>query len=433
MFDARSTASDLVPSEKTLRVLVNYDDPYVQPLILAAIANVLGSSLHQTISSLDQLPSPNTPLLQWSSYENIVFEHGLAQPTTSLANAYVIRKALIRKHYLATTARNWITKHPDSLLQRHVKPAVDFEVDYAEFLDEALLEAFELHEAFARNADKMPEEREWWILKPGMSDGGQGIRIFSTKDELTAIFEEWEAAQPDSSDEGSEEGQPGASKDQIITSQLRHFVAQPYIHLPLLFAPGHHKFHIRTYALAAGSLRVHVYQEMLALFAATPYTPPGDNGDKDMTGHLTNTCLQSGAHQGNVRRFWDLPSTPSSRHSLPADWKAQVFEQICTITGETFKAAAKGMMIHFQTLPNAFEIFGLDFLADERGTAWLLEVNAFPDFKQTGQGRKDIIAGLFEQVVEVAVNPFFGFDGGERALPDDAQMRMVLDIDMGRR
>ena len=130
---------------------------------------------------------------------------------------------------------------------------------------------------------------------------------------------------------------------------------------------------------------------MLALFAATPYSPPWSSDSspntRDLSAHLTNTCLQTGSHDGAVEAFWDLPLSPSL--------KSEVFKQICETTGDIFEAAAKGMMVHFQTLPNAFELFGLDFLVDEQGVPWLLEVNAFPDFKQTGEELKTLVGGLW--------------------------------------
>ena len=404
--------------------LINYEDPYVQPLILSALERLLPKHLppnsYTLISSLDDLPSPTSPLLVIGAYECLPFDHIIDHRTT-LCNAYVIRKALIRKHYLSTTAFNWTTKNPSSILATNVRPSCDFELDYAEFLNDALVEAWELQESFRRNKDKEVEQREWWILKPGMSDRGQGIRLFSTEEELQGIFEEWEAERPESDDEGDEkEGERDSKEatqggreevkhggDYIVTSHLRHFIAQPYIHPPLLVPSNPHKFHIRTYVLAFGSLKVYVYKPMLALFSATPYTPPwafssNTSTSQDLSAHLTNTCLQSGIHEGSVQEFWNL--------DLSQDLKQKVWKQICETTGEIFEAAAKGMMVHFQTMPNSFEVFGLDFLVDEGGTAWLLEVNAFPDFRQTGDELKGLVGGLWEEVVGTVVEEFFGVE-----------------------
>ncbi|KAI5298446.1 Aminolevulinate dehydratase, partial [Ascosphaera pollenicola] len=174
---------------------------------------------------------------------------------------------------------------------------------------------------------------------------------------------------------------------------------------------GNRKFHIRTYVLAVGSLRVYVFREMLALFAEKEYKEPWDASSiDDLTRHLTNTCIQDTAGlptYNSVKRFWSLPDDAPG--VTKPDWKHHVYEQICCVTGEIFKAAARGMLVHFQTLPNAFELFGVDFLVDHTGNAWLLELNAFPDFKQTGDELRDRVVGkLFEAVVDAAVKPFFG-------------------------
>jgi tubulin--tyrosine ligase len=415
------------PKQKHLYALINYEDEYVQPLILAALESKLPKGSYTLITSISELPSPETPFLQISSYETLPFEQTLSNPTSTLINAYIIRKALIRKHYLSTTRHNWIAKHPNSVLVTNLKTSCDFELDYAEFLDDALVEAWELKESFEKNEGKEPGEREWWILKPGMSDRGHGIRLFSSEEELQSIFEEWEEGMPDSDDEYDDGDTDMATNtntdkdDYNMTSHLRHFIAQPYIHPPLLL-PGPTslptKFHIRTYVLASGSLKIYVYKQMLALFASEAYVPPWESDD--LKPHLTNTCLQtsssspSSSNQNSketynpVSSFWSLPTS-----SLPLHQKEEIFDQICKTTAEIFEAAARGMMVHFQTLPNSFEIFGLDFLVDEGGKAWLLEVNAFPDFGQTGGELKDIVMGLWEGVVGEVVNDFFGIGNGQ--------------------
>jgi hypothetical protein len=441
------------PADPKTYALVNYEDAYVQPLLLAALQKHIPSL--ELITSLSQLPTPSAPCLQFMQYESIDWDHLMSHSSTALTNAYVIRKALIRKHYLSTTIANWVTKYPESLLKKHVKPSVEFEVDYAEFLDDALVEAWELKESWARNEELAEDDdaREWWILKPGMSDRGQGIRLFSSEEELTAVFEEWDPESDDEEEEEDARSDAGAANDDegngIITSQLRHFIAQPYIHPPLLLSPSPssppRKFHIRTYVLATGALKIHVYRPMLALFAADAYIPPSatslsEDRDAALRAHLTNTCLQTGDREGSVGLFWDLPDAipaqagtdSATATAFPADWKATVFNQICAITGETFEAAARGMSIHFQPLPNAFEVFGLDFMvsveSDGALNTWLLEVNAFPDFRQTGDELSGMIEGLFEGVVQKAIVPFFG---GEEV--ENKDMVKALDVDLGKR
>lgn len=427
-------------NDTKFQALIAYEDPYVQPLIVDAFESLVPkamfnldtdlTSLGEEVSAQKWLSSQTQKALQITPYETIDFEWAGSNAGSYLINSYMIRKALIRKHYLSSTVDHWVAKNPESILKKSVKRSEHFEVDYAEFLDDSLVEAFDLNESLNQNEETASEEeKQWWILKPGMSDRGQGIRLFSTMEELQAIFDQWEEERPDSDDEGEEVEAPGESTQQhgdyITTSHLRHFIAQPYIHPPLLVTEGGNKFHIRTYVLCTGSLNVFVYKHMLALFAAKPYSAPWESPD-DIESFLTNTCIQESPNENTVQRFWDI--------GLEKAKLDDIFEQICGITGEIFEAAARAMPIHFQTLPNAFEPFGLDFMIDANGTVFLLEINAFPDFKQTGGDLQEIVQGFWKGVVREAVLPFFGIDRSS-VLDTKGQEDMVAvrEIDLGRR
>lgn len=474
--------------------IVDYEDAYVQPIILAALQSLIPAHrlrILEPAAATDTVIPKGARLLQVRAYESIDFDRAMSRPDASLVNSYVIRKALIRKHFLSATVDHWVAKHPESALRRHVMRGEALEVDYAEFLEDALVEAWDLRASLERNEQgaeaqraqarednvqvvdrdsqaqepaqdfavhdgyesqndpdtggatagpKNPEDREWWILKPSMSDRGQGIRLFSRMEELQGIFDGWEADEPsDEDDEDKEEDDEGAARqddddrrDYITTSHLRHFIAQPYIHPPLLLPScENRKFHIRTYVLCAGAMRVYVCREMLALFAGKPYSAPWekttDNEDGYLDAHLTNTCLQGPrADSLSVQRFWAL-------NDMSAERKADVFGQICEVTGELFEAAARGMTVHFQPLPFAFEAYGLDFLVSEDKNVWLLEVNAFPDFRQTGEGLRDtVVAEFWRGAVRWGVGPWAGVVKEEEKEGDDG-MVLVRHVDLGRR
>lgn len=336
---------------------------------------------------------------QFGEYEQLDFDQ-LHTNRDYYVNSYIYRKALIRKHYLAHTIHSYVVKHPESSLIKAFPGTFQLEVDYAEFLEDSLDEAYELRM-------EIETGEKTWILKPSMSDRGQGIRLFKTIEQLQQIFDSFEELPTDDEGEDATEENHG-----VITSQLRHFVVQEYMERPLLLKEySNKKFHFRVYVLANGSIEVMVYDRILTLFAASEYKTPveGENEEIGMFGHLTNTCLQGEAAIGNnsVVEFKDLKG-------LSTEQKDQIFKQICDVVGEVFKAAVSVDKMNFQPLKNAFEIYGVDFIIDEDLQVQLLEINAFPDFRQTGDDLKELIFELFDNVVQHCVVPFFQ---GEQPVP----------------
>ncbi|KAG7697021.1 hypothetical protein KL930_002529 [Ogataea haglerorum] len=313
-----------------------------------------------------------------------------------MANSYIYRKGLIRKHYLANTIAMYASKNPTTILKKAFPETYQLELDYAEFLDDSLDESYELRQDLEQNEQTLAKT---YILKPSMSDKGQGIRIFQTIDQLQNIF--------DSFEESEENGDENA----VITSQLRHFIVQEYIASPLLLPEyENRKFHIRTYVLCVGDLRVLVYQRMLMLFSDKPYHRNFDTID----GHLTNTCLQGDTDK--------LVVVELGKSVLPGPLQNHIRESINSIVGELFRAASNDK-INFQPLSNCFETFGIDFVVDENLNVSLLEVNSYPDFKQTGDGLKGLIHELFDGIVQQAVVPFFG---GKLTTP--SSFKQVLEL-----
>ncbi|KAL7285240.1 hypothetical protein ACG7TL_000334 [Trametes sanguinea] len=427
--------------------------PLTDRLVREALDSLSPRPSVVTSLSSDLVASPGR-LLQWATYDALEHDLTFSHPPGSkvLSSSYVIRKALIRKHYLSRCVHNYLIKHPESILAWGVPRTWELEISFADELDE--LWGDDLYD-LSDEIDKQ-DPSKWWILKPGMADRGMGLRLFHTKDELQEIFEEFE--QDDSENEDGEEGADAGRKDTaVVTSQLRHFVIQEYLGNPLLLDPAEvplngspvppldglrgHKFHLRVYCVASGAIKVYVYDRILALFSAVPYSPPSaqrqgaEDCKLDLAAHLTNTSLQTERGEAGVRLLDELvgchvlssPTSNVNERRSDSDGSAQIRQstirsddisaiksQICDVLAETFKAAIE-MSVHFQAVPNAFELFGIDFVvthnpslnASQRFQVNLLEVNSEPAIELTGPRLTWILEDLFKATAKTCVEPFF--------------------------
>ncbi|KAG9128453.1 hypothetical protein FRC07_011210 [Ceratobasidium sp. 392] len=304
-------------------------------------------------------------LLQWATYDSLVHALTLQYPTKVLSSSYTIRKALIRKHFLHRTVVNHLAKSPDSVLKKAIPPTWPIEISFADELDE--LWSDELYELSA----ELEKGEKWFILKPGMADRGQGIRIFNSRESLQAIFESFEDDSEDEEVADSDTQPEGNDKTAVATSQLRHFVIQEYLDSPLLVDPsqaltsGHvaelkgRKFHLRVYCVASGALKLYMCPNILALFASTTYTPPqisekDDPNGIDLLPHLTNTSLQENVHESSVRLLRELvdctilSGSQAGNNILSSEDIGEIENQAAEVLGETFKAAALASSVHFQ-------------------------------------------------------------------------------------
>jgi tubulin--tyrosine ligase len=322
-----------------------------------------------TTPFIEGAPRPGCHL-HWGEYEHLPWHGAAFRRGRQWVSCYYNRKGLIRKALLARTLTQWAAKHPGGVLARCTPRTLVIDADLA--LDPHALGA-------ATGPLFADPESGRWILKPSLANQARGIAIVRSVAELAAAVE-------------------GASE----IDRLGGFVLQAYVKAPLLVRGR--KFHLRVYALAVGSLRVHVHPEFLALFALHDYDPDSP----DPRAHLTNTCFQAqgGGCEGTVaaveaeavRLFSELgPDLVAAGHPDAPDRMAAVVRTVCQAVGECLRCVSGE--VTFLPRPNCFELFGFDFLVDDQWGVWLLEANAEPDFRQTGTR----LQGVVDRVLDGAV------------------------------
>jgi tubulin--tyrosine ligase len=398
----------MAAGHRKLKVIIGIDEAYTNDAIRKCFENRTSYELHFYDHQNDQKQSINQLHydLYWLEYEYLNFEQFLDPSTAKkiLFNSYCIRKGLIRKAQVSYYIKKYLLKNPNSILKDRVPETYIFELDHADYLDEALNECFEVENELKANETR--DKQVKFILKPSLANRAAEILIFNKRSQLEDKFS------PVSDSDDDEDG----------VMDLREWVIQRYIDNPcLLDSCGSRKFHLRVYVLAVGDLKVFVYENILALFCQKSY----DSSSDELSSHITNTCFQYKNENFNeadcVKEFWSLVFDARDA-SNDRKLKNQIFDQIKSCVSELFSCLYCEKIV-FQPVTNAFELYGFDFLVDDRFNAYFLEANAFPDFKQTGSKLNDLIATLFYQTISVCVDPHFGFE----SVCDPNKMHLVLE------
>ena len=406
-----------IPTETTsvkfprLKILIGIDEEYTNRKIIECFLNRNDYQvvIYDKHDLKQKLSKENLQFdIFWLEYEDLDFEQLLSSAKSNkYFNSYCIRKGLIRKAQLAFYLKKYSTKKQNSILAKCVPETYVFELDYLDYIDEALNDVFEVENSLRENEIKMKsmgEKTKKFILKSSMTNKGAEMLIFDTRSQLENYFQR----------------RVDLSEDESL--DLREWVIQEYMDKPLqLNKYQNRKFHLRVYVLAVGSIKVYVYEDILALFSLDPY----DNSFKycdtetmNLKSHITNTCYQlddcknvKSVEELNqmesecVKRFWSIDLS-QVEHIKTENKHTFIFDQIKLCVGELFECVSNEPTV-FQTIPNAFELYGLDFLVDENLNCYFLEANAFPDFKQTGENLNDLISCLFYQTIALTCDEYF--------------------------
>ncbi|RCH86823.1 hypothetical protein CU098_010057, partial [Rhizopus stolonifer] len=128
-----------------LQAHVHLDEPYTKQAVVKALLNSqkINWKVNQDISPEHADQDLKDVQLQWLEYELINWQH-LAMRDNSLANAYCIRKGLIRKSQMSYNITKYLSKYPDSILKKAIPETWLFELDHVDYFEEAMNEVFEV-------------------------------------------------------------------------------------------------------------------------------------------------------------------------------------------------------------------------------------------------------------------------------------------------
>ncbi|CAG9462837.1 unnamed protein product [Pedinophyceae sp. YPF-701] len=215
-----------------------------------------------------------------------------------------------------------------------------------------------------------------WIVKPGAMNRGRGIELADSMEKIKAIVAS---------------GPAGST-----------WVVQKYIERPLLV--GGRKFDIRAFALVTPDGGLKMFEDAYVRTSSSAYNL-AELGD--LAAHLTNDAVQKshgtyGAHEDhNKLSLEELDEKTGGRHNIVHKFKTEMRQIVADVFGGV---AQKFNTSNFQW---TFELFGLDFMLDDRGQVYLIEINTSPALFLHGSKLTKMLPQVIEGIVQCCVDPKF--------------------------
>eukprot|EP00940_MAST-03C_sp_MAST-3C-sp2_P002631 g2631.t1 len=206
-----------------------------------------------------------------------------------------------------------------------------------------------------------------WVLKANSSNNATGVYMLDNcQKAIDATMREMLM---------KESGEVGHRKGTSTWLLQRH------VDDPLLLQ--NRKFHFRANVLAIGNFVLYFHQDVVAHVATKTYDPRSVSTDR--AAHITNHCTQKTCadydNKKNTLLLTDVEALLAKEigSASASSMCRRMYDQMMTVTKQVFVAfESRRDKKLFLPMPNSFELFGLDFLADRSGQVFLLEINTGP-------------------------------------------------------
>ncbi|XP_072282581.1 inactive polyglycylase TTLL10 isoform X2 [Pyxicephalus adspersus] len=260
------------------------------------------------------------------------------------------------------------------------------------------------------------EDGQTWICKPTGLNQGRGIYLLKNQEQIDTLQSQIQTMVENSM----------SKKIPAKCPQAR--IVQRYIPNPLLLEGK--KFDIRSYLLIASTVPYYVFFcHGYVRLTCNPYDPNSD----DLTGHLTNQYMQKKNplySEMKEETVWTMErfnnyvnENFAAAKSLPKDWVFSIFtkrmQQImihCFLSVKSKLECRRGF----------FDLIGCDFLIDDDFKVWLLEMNCNPALQTNCEVLKEVIPGVVNETLDLALEIFNKSFRGQRIMPLNTQRKFVL-------
>lgn len=227
-----------------------------------------------------------------------------------------------------------------------------------------------------------------WLLKPTCLNRGKGIELVNT-------FEDFQQQIKKFKDYSSEEG--------VYTkkgSVYKKILVQKYCENLLLI--DNRKFDIRVWCLVDQNLNIYLCKEGYLRMSSFVYNIEKCN-DKFI--HLTNNAVQKHSEKyslyekGNQKSFEDLKNFLENNTAFSFDSIYSRIKFVCSLVLKSVLGK-----LNYNRRKTCFEIFGLDFILDREGGAWLLEANVNPCLETSSPLLEKLIPRMLDDAFKLTID-----------------------------
>ncbi len=229
-------------------------------------------------------------------------------------------------------------------------------------------------------------EKNMWLIKPAAANRGIGIEIFTKLNEVKSFLRDSERWK-------------------------EHWIVQKYIEKPLLIEKR--KFDIRCWLLIRGSrtspgLEALMYKEWYVRLSTEEFSM--DTNDRYV--HLTNWSVQKKHPNFSQHEDGNTWSMDMFKNYIGASTKLNfdeinssienILQQTCNMV---FTCRANGRGNSFPPVVEDkrrenYELLGYDFMVDEYGKVWMLEVNGNPSLSYQNKNHEGLVKRMIGDLID---------------------------------
>ena len=244
--------------------------------------------------------------------------------------------------------------------------------------------------------DTLYAGKNLWIIKPTNYNRGRKISVENDINNIETSFHQYNTSTKSNNNNSN-------SNTSSKRQEFDYVIIQKYIEKPLLY--GNRKFDIRIWVLYISDKPNVVYIFKEGHLKATCQNFTLDSNDGFI--HLTNYSVQkyhddfSKLEKGNEISYKQFQEELNAKHN-GIDFRKEIYPKICNIIKIAFNSVKDKINLLKRT--NCFELFGCDFLIDEKYNPFLIEINTNPGLEESSPLIAMLTPRLIDDLLKLTID-----------------------------